>query len=241
MPNWDSALTDAHFSDSWPTPRSYRKTIVNALKRMHILIFIYGVMFTVVVIATYSHHRDLSGDETRQLGGQANLASFEQGARIIPRYTSRPKQGFFRSLLPFRKTHHPPAIVLSDEMIRDRCWSFHRRTTLGIRLSHSAILHAIEIEHIVGDAARAPMQFHIWGVTSIDALPLPERSTTSQQLANISTVLLGSFVYDRNSENLAQNFTVQKISTVIEEVVIEMDNDEGLGCLYKVRVYGEDV
>lgn len=113
---------------------------------------------------------------------QHNLASFEQGAKIIPEWTSEtlraerhwlfwPKLGF-RQLIETSS----PVDCLSDTLPDHVCWGFEgNQGQIGIRLKEPSLLRGITVEgcydarNMQGvSRAAAPMDMELWGVVDAE-------------------------------------------------------------------------
>jgi hypothetical protein len=236
MTNWNTALTNTNLSRPSLKVNARRYTL------LFMLCVFYALLFTIASIIGESWKcSHLPLEETPS----TNLATFEHGARIIPSFTSPPKSSPSRYFSSSKTFYHSPAIVLSGPIVHRRCWLIHGYATLGVKLSHAAVVHTVGIEHSKEDTSRVPKHFRIWAKMDGNETSLFSSHATNQippSILNHSSIFMGSFAYQFDQQSPAQNFTINAQKAKVEELVIEIYNDVGNSnttCLYKVQIYGE--
>lgn len=113
------------------------------------------------------------------------------------------------------------------------CWGLAGSSGfVVIRLREAVVPRAVAVVHPTrGDISGAPREFRVYGVDSPDG-------------NNYEGTLLGSFVYDARSPEVAQEFALREQGAAFRYVRVEIVSNWGNSawtCLYKVKLFGSTI
>ncbi|KAG8753882.1 hypothetical protein FRC14_005648 [Serendipita sp. 396] len=210
MYSWDSVAVDAAAGRQGHKPDA--KTTLNRLRRPYVIasigLLIIGVV-GLLISRSWLYHRVTFAASSQNI----NLASFEEGARVIPIFTEPKPPQVIWTKTAFWSTYHPPAIVLTEGPVLGQCWTIsYGRGSLGIALSRKGVILSIGIEHIaealIEDPATAPKTIQIWGMNESGSSIQDIRDSLSAGRQVPSLTLFGSITYNATLGTPVQNFTV---------------------------------
>ncbi|KAG8845171.1 hypothetical protein FRB91_002015 [Serendipita sp. 411] len=225
--DWNPAMTDVvtNKRTKWNTPKKYNRTI-------YLMVFLLVILVGNALFPMSFLRRICPTSPTT-----VNLASFEEGATVIPSLTHpHPYQRTWTNAVLWPRYQSPTVVLKRDST---QCWKLPSgHGSIGISLSSRGVVRMIGISYPAkAPRSNAPRKVKVWAVHETNVQRHGSHSFGSQ---TTTLYVLGTFIYNSTSESPDQNFTVPP-SPPISDIVVEFMDNWGVGtftCVYGLRAYG---